>query len=635
MRLVEPGHKLWLPRDYQDAGVDWLCGHGSAFIWLRPGRGKTAITLEAFRELQEQNIAQKMLVIAPKRVCQLVWRQEAAKWTQFRHFEFCLLAGVEERERKRLLNTDADIYLINPENVPWLCGQFRGAHRLPFDTITIDEITKFKNSGAERSKKLQKFSDASPRIWGLTGTPAPNGYMDLFGQMKQLDGGAALGRYISHYRDRYFLVGRDGFSYDLKPGGKERIEDALRPYVFNPVVVVKEPTITANPIMIEMKPPALKLYKEMKKEMIAQMDGQPIVAQNAAGLYSKLKQMANGAVYTAHPAWTLIHDEKLDALEELVEELAGEPLMVGYEFQHDLERILKRFPKTRYIGAGTSDAEAQAIERDWNAGKITMLPCHPASVGHGLNMQLGGASNFCWFSETIDAELWDQLLRRIARSGNAADEVMMHQLIVRGTIDEQRVTQVKGKIALQNAMLAAVSSEFYEGDDMRKLGEAAGAPQEQTRAPTPPAPATDKPKAGWGRKDDPAAAAQKTAIDDKLTAPQIRTSPEDRVEEPTGFNAETDAALADANKAPPSGWDKQKAVADKAPPKPRATKAEAPPAPAHEPVQFGPTSYPPSVHLNIDVAALVLAFHTAGSSEPDMDASDMIAGLLALVRNGE
>lgn len=490
LRRIKASHKQWEPHAYQRKAIEHLCTRGSAALFLDPGLGKTSVALAAFCALQDEGIARTALVIAPMRVCQLVWRQEAKKWTQFGHLKFAMLAGKSAEERSRLLRADADIWLINPESVPWLCDQFKGT-RLPFDTGIVDELTKFKNSRALRSKQLQPLFDKMPRRWGLTGTPVPNGYMDLFGQMRLIDGGAALGKYITHFRDRFFQMGRDGFSYDLRPEAGKQIEKAVEPYVFRADAddYLTLPPLQTRRIELELPKPVRAKYKEMKRDMIVAIEGKTITAANMAAVYNKLQQFVGGAMYTSPPDYVRTHDLKLDALDDLIEELAGQPLLVAYAYGHELARILERHPNTPFLGGGVSGKRAEEIEQQWNAGKIPVLLCHPASAGHGLNMQLGGAGHLCWFSQTWDYELYDQFIRRVHRQGNAAERIVMHKIMVLDTMDELVEDALSGKETTQDALLAALKSEIIRDDpsalsafntnvgaNMRKLSSP-GAPQ--------------------------------------------------------------------------------------------------------------------------------------------------------------
>lgn len=424
----------------------------------------TAITLEAFRRLKEAGMAEKMLVVAPLRVCQLVWRQEGKKWSQFRDLTFTLLHGPKKDER---LHEDTDIHLINPEGIAWFTKQFFGRSGIPYDVVSIDELTKFKNHQAKRSKALRKKLQHVRYRWGLTGSPAPNGYMDLFGQMLILDDGASLGRYITYFRDQYFNRGYDGFSYELRPGADERIERKIAPYVLRMSAedYLELPPLVDHIIEIDLSTAEKAQYEEMKKEMLLTLPEGIITGANSGAIYSKLKQMSNGAVYLSEQEggkkkWAELHDHKLSALEELIEELSGRPLLVAYEFQSDLARIRARLGEDTPTLSGISAAKIEEVEGQWNRGELPVLLVHPASAGHGLNLQGAGASHICWFSRPWDLEQVDQTVRRIYRQGNTSDRVVNHVLVVRGTMDETVGEALKLKDTTQNRLLTALNAEI-------------------------------------------------------------------------------------------------------------------------------------------------------------------------------
>jgi hypothetical protein len=464
-----------------ERAVQWLINRHAAGLPLRPGGRKTSITLEAFCRLREQRRVDTMLIIAPLRVCRQTWRQEAAKWEQFRGLKFSLLHGDKKDER---LKDDADIWLINPEGCDWLSKKYFG-RTAPFDIVCIDELTKFKNSQAKRSKALRPRLKGVKYRWGLTGSLAPNGYMDLFGQMLMLDDGAALGKYITHFRDQYFTVGFDGFSYDLMPGAAKRIVDRISPYWFkmDESDYAQLPPLVPDPIEIELSPASRKIYDRMKKAMIAELPEGIITAANSAACYSKLSQMANGAVYIGDDKQTVsvIHEQKIEALDVLVDELNGEPVLIAYEFNHDLERI-REWHRTRfgvelpYLGKGTTAKQEDQWIREWNEGKLPCLAAHPASAGHGLNMQGASAANVCWFSITWDFELWDQLIRRIRRDGTLATQIFNHMLVVKGTIDELKLAALGDKDLTQSGLIRALNYEILR--DAETQGTGVSGPQD-------------------------------------------------------------------------------------------------------------------------------------------------------------
>lgn len=647
LRRIAPKHNDWTPHGYQTRAIEHLCARGSAALFLDPGMGKTAVTLAAFCELQDAGIANTMLVVAPMRVCQLVWRQEAEKWTQFRHLRFAMMAGKSADERKTLLRADADIWLINPEGVSWLADQFFMS-RLPFDTLCIDELTKFKNGSAQRSKKLQPLADKMPRRWGLTGTPVPNGYMDLFGQMKVLDGGAALGKYITHFRDRFFQVGRDGFSYDLRPNAGKQIEKAVEPYVFRADAddYLTLPPLSTRRIEVEFTKELRTKYREMKRDMIVTLEGKTITAANMAAVYNKLMQFCGGAMYTSPPSYVDVHKLKIEALKDLVDELAGQPLLVAYAYGHELQRILEVFPDAPYLGGGVSGKRAEEIEQQWNAGKLPLLLCHPASAGHGLNMQLGGAGHLCWFTQTWDYELYDQFIRRVHRQGNSAERIVMHKIMVLDSIDELVEDALTGKETTQDALLAALKSEIIRDDpnaavafgttvgaNMRKLSSPG--PQQTTAAPTaqqtqaaPQGGQANGPVKGWGNKA-PQTAAQ-TAQPSPAADPNpprkggwgntafANAAPATETQQPDAQGAEDDApfeggqpVLADAPPKPAKATRAPRAQADKAS---TAQVEQADPNRAQRLVADTKAFSNRQVNYNVDVGAILKAMLEAGTS---------------------
>jgi SNF2 family DNA or RNA helicase len=453
-----------------ERAVEHLMTHKVGGLALDPGLRKTSITLKAYIELNRQSPRPlRMLVIAPLRVCRTVWRQEGAKWSQFRHLRFSLLHGSKKDQR---LADDADVYLINPEGIAWLCRKFFGC-QLPFDIVTIDELTKFKAHDSERSKALRPRIERVQWKWGLTGSLAPNGYMDLFGQQLVLDGGAALGRYITHFRDQYFQLDYDGFTYKLLPGAERRIIQRIAPYWLQMSAddYLQLPPLVEDIRTIELDKAARATYERMKREMIAELPEGVVTAANAAAAYSKLSQMANGAVYVTPDKKTVgdIHDAKLDALEELVEELDGQPLLVAYEFNHDLQRIRERFgADVPFLGNGTSAKDEERWIAAWNRNELPLLLCHPASAGHGLNLQEGNAAHVAWFSVTWDLELYEQFIRRIRRSGNIAQRIFNHILSVTGTIDELKLEALRAKDTTQTRLLKALNAEILrEGAETR------------------------------------------------------------------------------------------------------------------------------------------------------------------------
>lgn len=467
----------WTPHDYQKKAVKFLLEHQAAGLLLDPGLGKTSITLAAFTLLKKKKLASKMLVIAPLRPCYLVWPAEIAGWKDFSHLKVVVLHGKDKEEK---LKEDADVYVINPEGLDWLLTGGKGSFdrrrwkELGFDTLVVDELTKFKKSSGKRFKALKNVLDTFQRRWGLTGTPAPNGLLDLFGQMYILDLGNALGRYITHYRVMYFRNpdGR-GWKWVPQAGAEERIYEKLKPLCLRMEAkdYLELPPLIDNTIYVDLPPKVAQMYEALEEDLIAKLEENLIVASNAASASTKLRQLCNGALYVdddiaslvrgAKRGVTPVHDAKLDAVEDLLEELQEQPLLLAYEFNHDLDRLLARFGKdTPYIGSGVSPAKAAQIEKAWNAGEIPLLLGHPASMGHGLNFQRGDAAHVGWFGMFWDLELYEQFIKRIHRQGNKATRVFNHHFIARRqgelTVDQliyiaQR-RKAKGQQALSDAL---------------------------------------------------------------------------------------------------------------------------------------------------------------------------------------
>lgn len=421
---------------------------------LDPGLGKTSITLKAFCNLKKKGVAGRMLVIAPLRVCHMVWPAEVAGWEDFRHLKVVVLHG---KDKEKKLHEEADIYVINPEGLEWLlCGSSgrfdsRRWRSLLFDTLVVDELTRFKNSQGKRFKLLKMVLATFLRRWGLTGTPAPNGLLDLFGQVYVMDEGRALGRYITHYKRDYFRpLDPNGWKWAPQRGAEERIYAALAPLAIRMAATdyLELPEQVDVKHIIELPPKVRKLYDELEDDLVAKYGSGLVVAGNAAAASTKCRQICNGRLYVDDDIVSLVagkrrtvmdlHELKLDAVEELLENLQGHQLLLGYEFNHDLEAIMKRFGKNGkmpYIGAGVDSKRALEYEREWNAGNIQLLPAHPASAGHGLNMQKGQASNLGWYGVPWDAELYWQFIKRILRQGNENKHVMNHLFLAKDTVD--------------------------------------------------------------------------------------------------------------------------------------------------------------------------------------------------------
>ena len=441
------------PHNYQKYAMEFILMHPSAALLLDMGLGKTVITLTAIKELMYERFeVNKVLVIAPLRVARDTWPAEIRKWNHLAGLTYAVAVG-SQAERLAALRSKADIHIINRENVTWLVEE----SGLPFDydLVVIDELSSFKSYRAKRFKSLLSVRRTVKRIVGLTGTPSSNGLMDLWAQFRLLDLGERLGRYISRYRERYFLPDKRNaqvvFTYKLKPGAEEQIYNAISDITISMKAedYLDLPPCIHNVVKVALSEREREVYERFRKEMVISLGGEEIDAMNAAALSNKLLQMANGAVYDDRHTGHHIHDRKLDALEDLIEAANGRPVMVCYWFRHDLERIRGRFPAVRELKT------AQDIE-DWNAGKIPVALVHPASAGHGLNLQYGGCT-LVWFGLTWSLELYQQTNKRLHRQGQR-DTVVIHHIVADGTIDELVLAALHRKDKTQAALIAAVKA---------------------------------------------------------------------------------------------------------------------------------------------------------------------------------
>ena len=395
-----------------------------------------------------------MLVIAPLRVARSTWPDEIAKWDHLNDLTYSVAVGTE-KERLEALRKNVEIVLINRENVDWLIN--KSGYRFNFDMIVIDELSSFKSYNAKRFKALLKVRPYVERIVGLTGTPSSNGLMDLWAEYRILDFGERLGRYITKFRLKYFEPDKRSatviFSYKLLPSAEEQIYDAISDITISMKAkdYLKMPDLIINEVTVDLDPTERRTYETLRKEMVVQISEQEeIDAVNAASLSGKLLQMANGAVYDEEKRVLRIHDKKLDALEDLIEAANGKPVLIAYWFKHDLERIKERFNVREIL----TDQDI----KDWNNGKIDVAVIHPASAGHGLNLQQGG-STLIWFGLTWSLELYEQANARLYRQGQK-ETVVIHHIITKGTIDEDVMLALKRKEKTQSALIDAVKARL-------------------------------------------------------------------------------------------------------------------------------------------------------------------------------
>ena len=439
------------PHNYQTYATDFIVGHPEAAVFLDMGLGKSVITLTALLDLclDRFEIA-KVLVIAPLRVARDTWTAELQKWDHLKCFTYATVIG-SVSEREAALRKKAHIYLINRENVSWLIE--KSGFPFDFDMIVIDEFSSFKSYQVKRFRSLLRVRPTVKRIVGLTGTPAGNGLTDLWAEFRILDLGKRLGRFITHYRNRYFLPdkrnGMTVYSYKPLPGA----EDAIYRQISDITVSMKAvdhldmPECIFNDVTVSLSEEERQKYDTLRNDLILSLGEDEIDASNAASLSNKLSQMANGAVYGEDKTVHRIHDRKLDALEDLIEAANGKPVLVAYWYRHDLERIRARFC--------VREIRTPADISDWNAGKIPMAVIHPASAGHGLNLQAGG-STLIWFGLTWSLELYLQTNARLWRQGQTAKTIVIHRIVAEGTVDELMLKALDRKERSQNSLIDAV-----------------------------------------------------------------------------------------------------------------------------------------------------------------------------------
>jgi SNF2 family DNA or RNA helicase len=441
------------PHNYQAFASEFILEHPVCCLMLDMGLGKTVITLSALWELVLDRFdVSRILVIAPKRVAEDTWPKEIGKWEHLSGLSFSLVLG-SKAEREAALRKRAFVYIINRENVAWLVENYRW----DFDMVVIDELSSFKSNKAERFKAMKHVRPKFTRIVGLTGTPAPNSLLDLWPQMYLLDMGQRLGRFIGGFRERFFVPDKRNreIIYSYKP--RDGAEDAIYSLVSDICISMKAvdyldmPERIDNRIEVTMSSKEQKLYEDFQRDMVLSIGSEELDAVNAAALSGKLLQMANGAVYGDDKKVLPIHDRKLDALEDLVEAANGKPLLVAYWYKHDLQRIKARFKTARCIDT-SKDID------DWNAGKIPLALIHPASAGHGLNLQEGGCT-IVWFGLTWSLELYQQLNARLWRQGQK-HTVVIHHIVTKGTHDEDVMRALENKDMRQSALIEAVRARI-------------------------------------------------------------------------------------------------------------------------------------------------------------------------------
>lgn len=453
----------YTPHAYQEYATQHIVEHPYSALLLEMGLGKTVATLTAVNQLMYCDFeVNKVLVIAPKRVAEDTWINEASKWDHLKHLRLSLVLG-SEKKRKEALRAKADIYVINRENVAWLVGLYQSA--FPFDMVVIDELSSFKNPSAIRFRALRMVRPKISRVVGLTGTPAPNSLIDLWSQLYLIDQGERLGKTVTSYRQKYFTPGRTNgqvvFDYNLRSGGEEAIYEKISDICVSMKAkdYLQLPECIYTTVKVKMTSKEREQYERFEREQILALEEtDDITAVNAAALSNKLQQFANGAVYDEDRNVHEVHAAKLEALEEIIESTGGKNILLFYNYKHDLERIEKKFKGLKPVRLDNSEDIAR-----WNRGEIPLYLAHPASAGHGLNLQQGG-DYIVWFGPTWSLELYQQANARLHRQGRTRPVIVTH-IIAENTIDEDIVKALDGKATKQDALMEAVKARIrkYKG----------------------------------------------------------------------------------------------------------------------------------------------------------------------------
>lgn len=451
------------PHAYQRYAIDYIIKHPVAALFLDMGLGKTVTTLTAIEALMHDRFTvSRVLVIAPLRVARDTWPDEIEKWDHL-HLSYAVAVG-SAKERRQAIAKDADLTIINRENVPWLIEHFRWR----WDMVVIDELSSFKNYRAKRHKALMRVRPRMDRIVGLTGTPSPNGLMDLFAEFKLLDGGKRLGRFITGYRATYFDPDKRNsyqvFSYKPKPDAEEAIYERIGDITVSMRATehLAMPQLIASEVMVRMDARERGVYHELKKNLVLEIPDGEITATGAAALSGKLQQLAGGALYRDDgQAPVVVHDRKLEALEEIVEAAAGKPFLLAYWYRHEKERITA---KLEALGATYGIISEPGVIQRWNAGDLSVGLIHPASAGHGLNLQAGGC-HIVWYGPIWSLELYQQTNARLYRQGQKSRTVVVQHIVTKNTIDTQILAALRRKDQSQSALIAAVKAEIGVKND--------------------------------------------------------------------------------------------------------------------------------------------------------------------------
>lgn len=451
----------FIPHKYQLTAINHVINVPKCGLFLDMGLGKTVSTLTAIKELKYNRFqVNKVLIIAPKKVAEGTWSKEKDKWNHTKDFRVSLVLGSQQK-RIKALSVNADLYIINRENIPWLVDYLRNDWY--FDTVVIDESSSFKNSRSKRFKALKMVLPKINRLIELTGTPSPNGVEDLWAQIYLLDQGTRLEKYITHFRAKYMEPNKRNrsqiFDYKIKDG----VYDSIINKISDICISMKSedylelPDLAYNEIPVILNDKARRDYDKMERDFVLELEGaeDEITAVNAAALSNKLLQISNGAVYDSSGIYTEVHDAKIEAFLELVERLQGKSLLVFYNFQHDRDRIKKALEKSDLV---VKELKTTQDEDDWNAGKIDILLTHPASAAYGLNLQEGG-NHVCWFGLSWNLEHYQQANKRLHRQGQK-EKVIIHHLVTQGTRDEDVMRALDNKAGVQEEIMQSLKARI-------------------------------------------------------------------------------------------------------------------------------------------------------------------------------
>lgn len=450
--------QLWEPAEYQNRAAHWLAVRPAGALFLAPGLGKTSCSLQAILMVGEQlQQRTRALVLAPLTVCLTTWQSEPQKWRQFSHLKVGLAHG---SDKELVLNDDYyDIVILNYDGIQWAAPILAKGHN--FQILLCDELTRLKHTTSKRFKTLKPLLPSFAFRWGLTGTPAANGLMDLFGQCLVLDLGQRLGKFITHFRLKYFYQKSwEQYKWYIKESEAQKLVERISDMAMylDPKDYLTLPPLIDISLPVEFSKPVFTQYRDLEDDFILKLENGIVTAANAGVLTSKLRQFTGGGIYSSPDVFDVVHSYKIERLTSLVEELAGEPLMVAYQFEHEYERLIKAFPDALAIKGGMSKGKLQEVVESWNTGNVSLLFVQPTAAALGLNLQFGGSA-ICWFSMTYNLEEYIQLIARLLRRGQTKP-VMNYKLTAKGTIDEVLVKVMGNKDATQNSVF----------DELKRLG---------------------------------------------------------------------------------------------------------------------------------------------------------------------